>query len=337
MPITDRLLERLERKSVRSMTVQGQSEPTLMPHSELLLSAFPSQTVLELQNTAMAAERAIHVVVEQMRLHEDIDCSEMKSSIEQFAEQARRDISASLAVLSKRLPQVDRELTDKLIGRSTTLSLLGITTDILLNLADDDLMEVRLSGLLHDCLLLLHPEWFDESHGMEGNSRLLAEFRNHPMESQEVLAGNEIVMSARILNLSDAFLNLVQPRFKKDRIQNSDAIAYLCYHASRRRFDPQVLRGFIDGQSMYPIGSLVQLDDDSNAIVIMSNQRRPMEPSVQILGTNKRLTDLSTSPRCIIGPMETDSPEVIRIAKSMMDPLLWRSDIGLEPVFQPCT
>jgi HD-GYP domain-containing protein (c-di-GMP phosphodiesterase class II) len=329
--------------------------------SDTLLAAFPAEQIEKLQLIASESEEIIRAIFQQIQNNDEIEVAAILENVQQFADRAAEDASTLLAVVSTRLGHVSGVMVDDFAKRSTTLAMLGITTSVVMEQADEDTLETGLIGFLHDCSILKHPEWFAEEDGISGNSRMLADYRNHPLESAELLrgvngvservlagvaqvheqfdgsgfpsglSGNQLLASSRIINLADAYLNLVQPMFKKGSILWSDAIAYICYHASQRRFDPKIVRGFITGVSMYPIGSSVELDDESKAIVIRSNPTNPMEPSVQILGSVKRIADLSVSPRSIVGPDPTIANCATRITKSMMDDMLWRSDIGLEP------
>ncbi|MEQ1825444.1 MAG: HD domain-containing phosphohydrolase [Pirellula sp.] len=360
MPITERLLERLKKKGIDSVSVQGQSESEAAQASEVLFAAFPEKLIRNLQATVDNAELAINHACQQLQAQEDINVEEILDSIDRFAAQSKQDSAAAFAVLVAKYNSMPQQLLDKLVSRSTTLAMMGITTSVVMGFSEDETVDTGLVGFLHDCSLMLHPEWFEDFEAIAENPKMLAEFRNHPNESADLLQGMDgitddvltaitqvheqldgsgfpngqsgrlIHTSARILNLADAYLNLVQPMFKKDSVLCSDAMAYLCHHASQGRFDPQIARGFISWLSMYPIGSAVELDDHSTAIVIRGNPANPMKPTVQIIGAVQRIADLSVSPRSIVGPDAKLLATAKRISKSMLDNVLWRPDMVAE-------
>jgi HD-GYP domain-containing protein (c-di-GMP phosphodiesterase class II) len=357
MPITKRLLDRLAEKKMQAIQVERQEEKQVEfdrdSVSATLLGAFPHETIVEIQATISRAEKAIRDLIEPLSRRETVSASKVRVSIDQFAEQASEHAEAALAVLAARILKAPPEITEKLIARSATLAFLGITTGVMMELNEDDIEEIGLVGFLHDSSLLVHPEWFQSSDGIVGNPILLADYRNHPIESCELLQGGEgiserilksisqvheqcdgsgfpagvsikqLLVSSRILNVSDAYLSLVQPFFATEQFHCADAIAYLCYHAARQCFDPQVVRGFIIGQSMYPVGTPVMLDDDSIAVVIQSHVQNPMEPTVQLLDGIKKIIDLSSSQQTIVGPAYRQDFGAERIPKSRMDELLW--------------
>ena len=81
---------------------------------------------------------------------------------------------------------------------------------------------------------------------------------------------------------------------------------------------------------MYPIGSAVELDDQSIAVVIKGNSVNPLEPTVRILGGSNDVVDLSDSERFIMGASQKHNDSFGRIEKFMMDDVLWRDDLLAE-------
>jgi HD-GYP domain-containing protein (c-di-GMP phosphodiesterase class II) len=362
-PITDRLLERLVKKNIHSVNVQGQYDAESVSPVDVLLSSFPEESIREIQDTISEAEQVLDGIYSHLQSQTAIDYEAINKTVARFAKQAAEDSSATLAVLFARCSSMPSGQRERLIARTSAFALLGIATSVVMELDEEQIRVIGIAGFLHDCSLSLHPEWFDENRGVFANSKRLSEYRNHPMESVELLKDSEgideqvlqtmaqvheqfdgsgfplglnardIALSASILNLADAYLNLVQPLFKNECVLCSDAIAYICHHAAYRRFDPRVVRGLIKAISMYPIGCAVELDDESTAVVIRTNPDNPLEPTVQILGATKRVADLSVSPRSIVGTKTPHLENVTRITKSMMDDLLWRSDVELAPTY----
>ena len=357
-PISDRLIERLEKKNVHSVSVKGRvTEP--IDQDSILFSLFDSITIEKTNQIVTESEKAVTKFVASLRQGEDINVAELESSVNQFVSQAKLDSSAAFAVLASQTKSVRVDIVAKLASRSTLMALIGVTTSVVMGRTDLDCIEVGMAGLLHDSSLLLHRDWFDESNGVPRNAERLLEFRKHSLESAELLQGingvsdqvrtiisqvheqfdgtgfpkglkaSEIHNAARILNAADAYLNLVQPLFHNTRLLPADALAYLCHNATSGRFDSQTIRGLIKGMSIYPIGSIVVLDDESLAMVVRSNLGKPLQPFVQPLNANSKAMDLSNSPRMIVGPNLKHDPAVQRIPKSKMNEMLWRCDVGL--------
>ena len=354
-PISERLLDLLKKKGIRSVTVKGHL-PKSDSLTSVLLSHYDSVKIERFDRVLAECEASLSQFLLNVEQNRSGDTAELISQVNRFMAQAKEDSSAALAVLSCRIQSSPPELIEKITSRSTTLALMGVTTGVLMGLSEEDCFEVGIAGVLHDCSLLLHPEWF-RACALMGDSKEIKKFRNHPIESMELLgdaaglgdqvlatigqiheqfdgsgfpyglSGEQSSISARVLNAADAYLNLVLPLFQTNRIVPADALAILCHNAAKRRFDPQVVRSLIMGMAIYPIGSIVELDDQSEAIVVESNSKNAMKPIVRHLNEGNGATDLSKSPRSIVGPSTRGDASKVRVAKSSLNEALWRYDL----------
>ena len=102
------------------------------------------------------------------------------------------------------------------------------------------------------------------------------------------LRGNNISEYARIASIADSYEAQISNRSYRKKI--------FFYHAMRNllssgvnKFDPVILRVFLSRMSVYPIGSLVELNDGAIAIIIGSIQEKPLRPIIKlIMGPDKR-------------------------------------------------
>ena len=106
----------------------------------------------------------------------------------------------------------------------------------------------------------------------------------------------------------------------------SDVLAFLMHHSLSGKFDRRVVRGFVKTFSLYPIGVLVRMDDDSIAVVIRTNADNPFQPVVKTCDSTGRVKDLSVSANYIVGPATEIFPIRERISKSQMSEMLWQPD-----------
>jgi HD-GYP domain-containing protein (c-di-GMP phosphodiesterase class II) len=357
LPISERLLERLASKGIHSLRIIGRIPSAPKNPKELLLSSYDSRVVDNIKNAATRAENALCNMAGAILNGVAIDTQEIKSSVSNIVEQAAIDASATLAIMAARATPRHAQLQNRLTNRSANMAMLAVTTSMVMGCSPVETQEVGLAGMLHDSSLIANSDRLERA---ERNSpRVLLELRNHALDSAETLrssnginervclalsqvheqfdgsgyprgtAGSQILTSAKILNLADAYLSLVQPIFKDKQYLPSDAIAHLVHHAALRRFEPQVVKAFIAGLSMYPIGSQVSLDDSSEAIIVRSDPKNPLKPMVKLTGGSNTEIDLSKSDRSIKGPSTQIDPSVLRISKTMMDQQLWRDDVGV--------
>jgi HD-GYP domain-containing protein (c-di-GMP phosphodiesterase class II) len=94
--------------------------------------------------------------------------------------------------------------------------------------------------------------------------------------------GNKIHVGARIVSIADAFEAMVSHKPYRNPIIGYQAIKNLLADNSRR-FDPFLLKGFVNIMGLYPIGSIVLLNNGVIARVTESHADTPLRPTVRIL------------------------------------------------------
>jgi len=98
------------------------------------------------------------------------------------------------------------------------------------------------------------------------------------------LAGNAIDMGARIVSVADAFEAMVSKKSYRESIVGYQAVKNMLAD-NARRFDPAVIMAFTKIMGIYPIGSIIRLNDESVARVLSVNSSAPLRPIVEILIT----------------------------------------------------
>ena len=96
------------------------------------------------------------------------------------------------------------------------------------------------------------------------------------------LRGNDIDEFARIASIADSYEAQISNRSYRKKVY--------FYHAMRNllssgvnRFDPVILRVFLSRMSVYPIGSIVELNDGSVGIIIGSVPEKPLRPMIKLI------------------------------------------------------
>lgn len=100
------------------------------------------------------------------------------------------------------------------------------------------------------------------------------------------LKGIDISEFARIATVADNYEALVEDRSYRPRSYYYKAMKELVSSGSGK-FDPVILRVFISVLSVYPIGSLVLLNNQKIGIVVGSFQNNPMRPVIKLLRDEK--------------------------------------------------
>jgi HD-GYP domain-containing protein (c-di-GMP phosphodiesterase class II) len=116
------------------------------------------------------------------------------------------------------------------------------------------------------------------------------------------LVGQAIDIGARIVSVADAFEAMVSKKAYRNPMIGYQAVRNLLSD-NARRFDPAVIIAFTKIMGIYPIGSIVRLNDSSLARVVSIHVDAPMRPKVQML-TDKKGNALSIGSMAIIDLLE---------------------------------
>lgn len=359
VPISQRLKDQLQRRNVHTVTVRGATADSAKSESAVLLDSYDRETVTQIQNCIDRTQVAVLNFAQSLQLNDSADSTELVSSVETFVAQANSDVSTALGVLFSQSIDLESETFARLAMRATKLSLMGVITSVCFGCTEQETVNTGLVGLMHDCSLMLHPDWFSSTTPVVRDKKFWTEFRRHPIESAELmhavtgiekhvinamtqvheqfdgtgfprgLRGSQTAIEARLLNLADAYLELIDPLLRVgDPVIAADAVAYLCHHASKGKFCKECLLAFVKGLSIYPIGSLVELNDGAKAIVVRSNDGAPLAPVIRLLHGSHEVIDLQNSDRYVTGPIQNQTGgRQCRLPNSKMHEILWRSDL----------
>jgi hypothetical protein len=95
-------------------------------------------------------------------------------------------------------------------------------------------------------------------------------------------AGNAIDMGARILSAADAFEAMISTSSSRNSLIASQVIRNILADNSKC-FDPAVLKAFIRIMGIYPVGSLVLLNNGAAARVVEVRRNAPLQPRITLL------------------------------------------------------
>jgi hypothetical protein len=96
------------------------------------------------------------------------------------------------------------------------------------------------------------------------------------------ISGANIDMGARIVSVADAFEAMVSEKPYRNSMMGYQAMKNLLSDNSRR-FDPDVLKAFIKTMGIYPIGSVIMLNNGSIARVTEVQGDAPLRPKIRLL------------------------------------------------------
>jgi HD-GYP domain-containing protein (c-di-GMP phosphodiesterase class II) len=180
-----------------------------------------------------------------------------------------------------------------------------------LKLPNHKVMQIVTGALLHDVGMLRLPKEIVEKHGGLSPAEL-SRIQAHPLYTYKIvnkellypeevavtvlqhherwdgegyprrISGSAIDLGARIVSVADAFEAMVSQKPYRNSMMGYQAMKNLLSDNSRR-FDPDVLKAFIQTMGIYPIGSIILLNNSAVARVTEVQGSAPLRPKIHIL------------------------------------------------------
>jgi len=98
------------------------------------------------------------------------------------------------------------------------------------------------------------------------------------------LQGTAVPLHVRIVGLADAYDAMTSPRSYRDALPGDQVLQRL-YNEAENQFGARPVQEFIRCVGIYPVGSLVELDNGAAGIVIGTRQDRRLQPTVLLVRT----------------------------------------------------
>ncbi|MCA1754217.1 MAG: HD-GYP domain-containing protein [Spirochaeta sp.] len=177
------------------------------------------------------------------------------------------------------------------------------------------LLHLSTAALLHDIGMLRLPTEISDKKGALTKEELKV-VRTHPIHSYKIitrelkypeevglaalqhqerwdgngypraLSAGSIIVPARIIAVVDSFEAMVSRRSYRSSMIGYTAMRHILSDNSRR-FDPEILKVFIRTMGIYPIGSIVLLNNSCIARVIENNSEAPLKPKIKVMISEK--------------------------------------------------
>ena len=208
-------------------------------------------------------------------------------------------------ILSAQIP--DREMAKALIDTA----ILAETIANFMKLPEDYIDDLVIGTLLHDCGMLRISDTILKkkgqlsdtemqtvaAHTVYGYKTILSEFMYTERIAMLVLQHHErwdgkgypnglnkesIEIGARIIAVVDAFVAMTSQKAYRSALLGYDAMKTLLADKGRR-FDYEVIKAMIQSIGVYPIGSIVLMNDTSIARVIGIIPDAPLRPLIRVL------------------------------------------------------
>lgn len=208
-------------------------------------------------------------------------------------------------VLSAIIPE--REMAKALVDTA----ILAETIANFMKLPEDYIDDIVLGALLHDCGMLKIPDTILKkkgtlsdtemqtvaAHTVYGYKAVLSEFMYTERVAMLVLQHHErwdgkgypngldkesIEIGARIIAAVDAFVAMTAQKAYRSALLGYDAMKTLLADKGRR-FDYEIIKAMIQSIGVYPIGSIVLMNDTSVVRVVGVAPEAPLRPLIRVL------------------------------------------------------
>ncbi|MBF9016117.1 MULTISPECIES: HD-GYP domain-containing protein [unclassified Oceanispirochaeta] len=303
VPIREKDLTRLDKWGVVEVQSEGmfaESENEDLLNSRQLwgipsdkeLSAFYNKTLEDLDN-----------LFSRINLMEDIDVAELDKISDKLID----------TVENKKMQTIRMVLTHNSSSRAMAKSalntaILTLTIGFAMNRPRPKLLQLVNGAILHDIGMMRIPEEIKiKKSGL--SSTEMNKLKSHTVYSYQIISKelgyddtiaqialehherwdgdgypqgkkeDDIVMEARIVSIADSFEAMVSERPYRNSMIGYEAMKHIISDNSRK-FDPEILRYFIHSMGIYPLGSIVMLNDSTVARVIKGNPEAPLRPEV---------------------------------------------------------
>ncbi len=279
--------------------------------------------------------------------------SSLNMTSDEFARSIIEDFDQTVGVIGSASEDLGLE------NRSVQLAVMGMAIAIEMGLDAPTSLEIGLTGLLHDIgLYLLDPKFRDPTQTLSDSERW--EYEKHPIIALDCIAaipetpasvrvavqqvheqydgsgyprglrGPRTHLYARILNVVDAYIQLITPSKNRAGILPHSAIGMILHQATRRIFDPDVVRALLNTESLYPLGSHVELRSGSRATIIRRSPHSYACPT--LLREDGVRVHEDNSENRIIRPVSAPKMNQMAITASQMMSIKWNPAENFVPV-----
>jgi HD-GYP domain-containing protein (c-di-GMP phosphodiesterase class II) len=96
------------------------------------------------------------------------------------------------------------------------------------------------------------------------------------------LRGEDINIASRIVSVADAYIAMINERPYRNSMIGYNAMKSVL-NDNGRHFDPKILKAFLESMGIYPIGSIVQLNNSAIGRVVEIHTEAPLRPVVELI------------------------------------------------------
>ena len=231
-----------------------------------------------------------------------VDIASATPIVEQIVQSITRNADALTSIIKL------RQSDEYTYTHCVNVSILSSCYSKFLNHSEEKAFTIGMAGLFHDLGKALVPQSILNAP-RKLNDEEFAIMQNHPglgykqlikvnNIAQDVLAGaaehhekfdgtgyplglvgDQISLTGKIIGLADVYDALTSRRVYKEGMPAHKALAIM-FQMREKNFSTVNISEFIRMLGIYPVGSIVKLEEDFTAVVSQSNQKKPTQPKI---------------------------------------------------------
>ncbi|WP_319477038.1 HD-GYP domain-containing protein [Marispirochaeta aestuarii] len=307
--ITEKDISRLRKWEIESVQTAGSvidEEEERKTKEQTIHDLKESRTYKELLQIYLAAIKQINVLFATMKQGRRVTTREFNKVAELLFQTVKRCPTEMTGITIR---------TDKnhqgLAVSSVNCAILALVTGINLKLDNTKLHSLAVGALLHDIGMLKMPDAIlnktGDLHEAEYKTIYTHTVHSYNIITKELgypediglialqhherwdgkgyphqISGEQIYILARVVSLVDSFEAMVRDKPYRDSMIGYSAMRQILNDNSRR-FDSSIVKVFLKSMGIYPLGSVVILNDGSIGSVVRTHASVPLRPVVRIL------------------------------------------------------
>ncbi len=310
--IRDRDLRRLQKWNIQSVLTDGKpidddtSGDDQEPHDAFLASAFKGPEYRKVISSYRDLTERITAVFEAIKSRTAVSNADIDQVVDGLNAELRSRRDELIQYILYGLHGAS-SFEQNALNCATLCILMGREMGI----SDHKIVELATAALMHDVGMVRLPDAIVNKSG-KLSAEELQQIKTHPIHSYKILVrelrypdsigqaalqhqerwdgagypkglrGEQIALHARLIAVADAFEAMISKRPYRDPMIGYRAMRTILSD-NGRRFDPEVLKVFIQTMGLYPLGSVVLLNNAAVGRVVAVNRGAPLRPKVKVM------------------------------------------------------
>lgn len=257
------------------------------------------------EKTRIMAKGALMEAMNAVKMKKELDVKKIKMLVNSIIDEilSSKNIMISLSDL--------RTVDEYTFGHSVNVAILSLVMGKALGLNELKLRDLGIGAILHDIGKTKIPNEILNKKGKLENEEIEI-IKKHTTLGYEILKkyddisslskgavlfhheridgsgypfgkkGKDIHLFGRIVAITDTFDAMTSNRIYKRKVSNGEALEFIL-STGMTNYDYELVKIFMNHVTIYPLGTIVKLNNGEKAIVIDNNKDAPTRPIVRII------------------------------------------------------